>query len=352
MTFLNPLNKDVSNNVSIDLSAYAIKNNVDSSLNTINNSLSNKQNVLTFLNPLNKDVSNNVSIDLSAYAIKNNVDASLNSLNNNKQNNLTFSNPFLNTSNTISLKLNSSQFNIDSSGNLNLISNTSSQWTTSGSNIYYNTGNVGIGTTDPKALLHVRGKTIIDSTIGIAPANGVYGSDGTRLILWPGADNNVPYSLGIAGGTLWYAVPTNAIHAFYTGTTERLRIDSAGNLISTADIRGLNLVAGGTTFQLLIGPPSATAAAAIQTIQQGVGYNQNLSLQATGGNVGIGTTNPGTNKLYVNGTTFLNGNTTINTKLIVGNNNSFPDLQLGPNNGYNIGVATGAGSFSSSALAA
>ncbi len=30
------------------------------------------------------------------------------------------------------------------------------------------------------------------------------------------------------------------------------------------------------------------------------------------GNIGIGTSNPGTNKLYVNGTTFLNNNTTIN----------------------------------------
>ena len=53
-----------------------------------------------------------------------------------KQNNLTFSNPFLNTSNTITLKYNTAQFNIDSSGNLNLISGTSSQWTTSGTNIY------------------------------------------------------------------------------------------------------------------------------------------------------------------------------------------------------------------------
>jgi len=44
------------------------------------------------------------------------------------------------------------------------------------------------------------------------------------------------------------------------------------------------------------------------------------------------------------------GNTTINGKLIVSNNNSYPDLQLGSANGYNIGVATGAGSFSSSAL--
>ncbi len=69
--------------------------------------------------------------DLTLYAIKNNVYASLNSLNNNKHNNLTFSNPFSNISNTISLRFNSSQFNIDSSGNLS-----SSQWITSGSNIY------------------------------------------------------------------------------------------------------------------------------------------------------------------------------------------------------------------------
>jgi hypothetical protein len=115
-----------SNTVSIDLSTYAIKNNVDSSLNSLN---TNKQNVFTCIAPLIKnDISNNIRIDISAYAIKNNVDSSLNSLNtnkqnvftciiplmknNNKQNNLTFSNPFLNTSNTISLKLKSSQFNI------------------------------------------------------------------------------------------------------------------------------------------------------------------------------------------------------------------------------------------------
>ena len=49
------INKDyISNNISIDLSAYAIKNNVDSSLNTINNTLSNKQNVFTCITPLIK----------------------------------------------------------------------------------------------------------------------------------------------------------------------------------------------------------------------------------------------------------------------------------------------------------
>jgi hypothetical protein len=78
---------------------------------------------------------------------------------------LTFSNPLLNTSNTISLKFNSSQFNIDSSGNLNLVSDILSQWITSRSKIYYNSGSAGIasGTNDPKTLFHVTGKTMINS---------------------------------------------------------------------------------------------------------------------------------------------------------------------------------------------
>ncbi len=61
-------------------------------------------------------------------------------------------------------------------------------------------------------------------------ANGLYGSDGTGLILWPGAFNNTPYSFGISATTLWYSVPTGAIHAFYVGTTERLRINDAGDV--------------------------------------------------------------------------------------------------------------------------
>ena len=95
-----PLIKNVSNNISIDLSAYPLKTNVDSSLNALT---TNKQNIFTCITPLIKnDVSNNITIDLSAYPLKTYVDGSLNTLSTNKQNNLTFSSPLVNTTNTIS----------------------------------------------------------------------------------------------------------------------------------------------------------------------------------------------------------------------------------------------------------
>ena len=51
-----------------------------------------------------------------------------------------------------------------------------SQWTTNGSNIYYNSGNVGIGTTTPGGRLEVAGNLKVSGTAG---TNGVIFPDGT-----------------------------------------------------------------------------------------------------------------------------------------------------------------------------
>ena len=76
--FISPLIQDISNNVTIDLSAYPLKINVDSSLNNI---ISTKQNIFTCVSPLIKnDVSNNMTIDLSSYVLKTNFDSSFNNI--------------------------------------------------------------------------------------------------------------------------------------------------------------------------------------------------------------------------------------------------------------------------------
>ena len=57
--------------------------------------------------------------------------------------------------------------NLYKSGSLFSGSGGSSQWTTSGANIYYNTGNVGIGTNTPSVILHVSGNTTITGVLSI-----------------------------------------------------------------------------------------------------------------------------------------------------------------------------------------
>ena len=59
---MSPLLKDISNNLTIDLSAYPLKINVDTSLNNLQHK---KQDIITCLLPLSKDISNNISINLS-----------------------------------------------------------------------------------------------------------------------------------------------------------------------------------------------------------------------------------------------------------------------------------------------
>ncbi len=61
-----------------------------------------------------------------------------------------------------------------------------------------------------------------------APANGTNGSDGQRIILWPGGGSSVPYGFGMNGNTLWHSVPSAAGHRFYTGTTHKATINATG----------------------------------------------------------------------------------------------------------------------------
>ncbi len=77
--------KDVSNNITIDLSDYILKTNFDLSFTNVQNT---KQDHLLFTSPLLKDVSNNITIDLSSYVFKTNFDLSFDNLQNTKQDNI------------------------------------------------------------------------------------------------------------------------------------------------------------------------------------------------------------------------------------------------------------------------
>ena len=59
---------------------------------------------------------------------------------------------------------------LDSNLNLEWVSDPAGQWVTSGSNIYYNDGNVGIGTTTPSTLIH--GKSAGDAKLFLQNTSG------------------------------------------------------------------------------------------------------------------------------------------------------------------------------------
>lgn len=88
-----------------------------------------------------------------------------------------------------------------------VLSTSEATWNKSGSNIYYNTGNVGLGTSTPSALLHANGigmgggnvlfnGEIKFSNPGNPPATGM----GTRMMWYP---DKAAFRAGHVGGTEW-----------------------------------------------------------------------------------------------------------------------------------------------------
>jgi hypothetical protein len=217
-----------------------------------------------------------------------------------KQNNLTFSNPFLNTSNTISLKYDNTKLNVDASGNLTVIGGTS-QWTTTGTSIFYNTGKVGIGTTGSiNASLDVLGVANIHNGTRFATLN--FNFNPGSLIIGSSA-------LNYGGGTNWNGGNAAGLMMECDNNTEIVVHDNANRLAS------LMYYEGNTTNRITIG--------------RNMGWDAISSI-------------------------IMNGNVTVNSSLFttanitIGLNNSYPDLRFGSANGNNIGIATTAAAFSSS----
>jgi hypothetical protein len=184
------------------------------------------------------------------------------------------------------------------------------------------TGNLGIKRI-AEVELDVDGKAIINNGVGSLPANGRLGSNGTRLILFPGTATEPPFALGYNGETLWYGTHSSGNHRFYTGTNERLIIKSDGNVgigttnpdsklhIMTQDNTALttNLLNFKNESDYGIYATSTTIGNRGNTLNfysrdynngTGISTRPIISLRPEG-NVGIGTDNPGTYKVRIKG---------------------------------------------------
>ncbi|MGZ3771812.1 MAG: tail fiber domain-containing protein, partial [Bdellovibrio sp.] len=127
--------------------------------------------------------------------------------------------------------------------------NTGSQWTTSGLNVYYNTGNVGIGTTTPSIKLEVTGavKFGMDSTTCSAAIAGAqrYNSgnmeycNGTAWTTYAASGAGVAALNGLTSNTQTFAVPGTSGTApawSSSGSTHTLNIPMASGAGVTAGL--------------------------------------------------------------------------------------------------------------------
>ena len=231
-------------------------------------------------------------------------------------------------------------------------------------------GNLGIKRT-PAVELDVNGKAYVNNSFGALPGNGTYGSNGTRLILFPGTASEPPFALGYNADTLWYGTRSTGSHIFYTGTTERMRINDTGNIITSGNIDcgGGIAINGSPAFYSIVAVHADNIANTYLNLKFAGTASDWCYMRQIGGDnayklafdfhdddadarfclrkINSSAFDPDNVKEVF---TVDNGNITCTGNINMGSDNNFPEIRLGSANGNNIGIATAAGSFSTSAL--
>ena len=95
---------------------------------------------------------------------------------------------------------------------------TPTQWSTSGSLLFYNGGNVGIGTTNPTSTLHVNGSLALGGAIFGPSTSGNIAISGNRADVWDG--------IQFPHGTLRCGSTSGANFGFHDGTDWVFKVDT------------------------------------------------------------------------------------------------------------------------------
>ena len=173
------------------------------------------------------------------------------------------------------------------------------------------TGSVGIGTTAPGLPLDVRGTPGIPATSGATQTNG-------SLRLGADTSNSQVLDIGVYNVAPFGAWLQTANWGDLSGSFPLILNPNGGNIgIGTSaphanwamQVKGISTVweggiaAGGDAANVVLGELSGVATIGGHTADLSAWAN--LAINTSGGNVGIGTANPGGYKLYVNGSGYL-----------------------------------------------